>query len=170
MGVPTTATMSLSASPESRQPSSTGASHRSRTLTLFAAPASPPEGKKQIQPKTCGFAAGLPSHNLPYKKRNSRVASAAGVPEHLSDFNYNCFHIINCQIRGSSYSKTPSFGKEYNCEKNSLLSSQTLLFSGTPARSAGGSPFAFLGRNIPTHTTAPRRKRNENRDTFNYYS
>ena len=42
MGAPTTATMSLSASPESRQPSSTGASHRSRTLTLFAAPASPP--------------------------------------------------------------------------------------------------------------------------------
>lgn len=64
----------------SRQPSSPGASHRSRTLTLFAAPASPPEGKKQIQSKTCGFAAGLPSAVFLYKKGNSRVASAAGVP------------------------------------------------------------------------------------------
>ena len=169
MGAATTATMSLSASLESRQPSSTGASHRSRTLTLFAAPASPPEGKKQIQSKTCGFAAGLPSHNPPYKKRNSRVASAAGVPEHLSNSNYNCFHTINCQIRGSSYSKTPSFGKNTTAKKWQSIFTNCLV-SGNPCAQRGWFPFFVLKRNIPTHTTAPRRKRNENRDTFNYYS
>lgn len=92
--------------------------------------------------------AALPRVFLPqiflYKKRNSRVASAAGVPEHLSNSNYNCFHTINCQIRGSSYSKTPSFGKNTTA-KNSLLSSQNALYPGTPARSAGGSPFSFWG-------------------------
>jgi len=83
-----------------------------------------------------------------YKKRNSRVASAAGVPEHLSNSNYNCFHTINCQIRGSSYSKTPSFGKNTTAKK-SLLSSQNALYPGTPARSAGGSPFSFWRETSP---------------------
>jgi len=95
------------------------------------------------QSKTCGFAAGLPSTIFNCKKGNSRVASAAGVPEPLFSFFYNCFYTINCQNRGSYYIVSPNFGREYNCEKNSLLSSQTLLFSGTPARSAGGSFLRF---------------------------
>lgn len=172
MGAPTTATMSLSTSPESRQPSSTGASHRSRTLTLFAAPASPPMrcAKRISAIEDLRLCRGSSFDQFSTtKKGNSRVASAAGVPEHLSNSNYNCFHTINCQIRGSSYSKTPSFGKNTTAKKQPPIFTKCLV-SGNPCAQRGRFPFFVLERNIPTHTTAPRRKRNENRNTVNYYS
>ena len=75
-----------------------------------------------------------------YKKRNSRVASAAGVPEHLSNSNYNCFHTINCQIRGSSYSKTPSFGKNTTAKKWQSIFTNCLV-SGNPCAQRGWFPF-----------------------------
>lgn len=80
-----------------------------------------------------------------YKKGNSRVASAAGVPEHLSNSNYNCFHIINCQIRGSSYSKTPSFGKNTTAKKiASYLHKMPCIRE--PLRAARAvPPFSFWG-------------------------
>ena len=39
----------------------------------------------------------------------------------------------------------PPVSAKIQLQKNSLLSSQNALYPGTPARSAGGSPFAFWG-------------------------
>ena len=43
----------------------------------------------------------------------------------------------------------PPVSAKIQLRKNSLLSSQNVLYPGTPARSAGGSPFAFFGEKHP---------------------
>ena len=79
-----------------------------------------------------------------YKKRNSRVASAAGVPNIYLLFSTTVF-IPSTAKSGGLHIVRPPVSAKIQLRKNSLLSSQNALYPGTPARSAGGSLFAFWG-------------------------
>lgn len=172
MGAPTTATMLLSASPESRQPSSPGASHRSRTLTLFAAPASPPMrcAKRTSTIEDLRLCRGSSFYQISSTKSGTPASQAPQEFQNIYPIPTTTVFIPSTAKSGGLHIVRPPVSAKIQLRKKSLLSSQNALYPGTPARSAGGSPFFRFGENIPTHTTASRRKRNENRDTYNYYS
>ena len=152
----------------SRQPSSTGASHRSRTLTLFAAPASPPMrcAKRVSTIEDLRLCRGSSFNQFPTTQSGTPASQAPQEFQNIYPIPTTTVFIPSTAKSGGLHIVRPPVSARIQLRKNSLLSSQNALYPGTPARSAGGSPFFVLGRSMPTH----RRKKNEKCNTFNYYS
>ena len=145
MGAATTATMSLSASLESRQPSSTGASHRSRTLTLFAAPSSPLMrcAKRVSAIEDLRLCRGSSFDQFSSTKSGTPASQAPQEFQNIYPIPTTTVFIPSTAKSGGLHIVRPPVLAKIQLRKNGNPSSRTALYPGTPARSAGGSPFSF---------------------------
>ena len=103
----------------SRQPSSTGASHRSRTLTLFAAPASPPMrcAKRVSTIEDLRLCRGSSFDQFSTTKRGTPASQAPQEFQNIYPIPTTTVFIPSTAKSGGLHIVSPQFRQKCNCEK-----------------------------------------------------